>query len=123
MYRVSCGEPVFFNDSPEEWQVWPVMMTGPVDGIMLVQGESMLGAGIRPGDQIFFQLINGRRPQSGDTVVAEVEGGAVCKLYQRNDAGEFLMSAPGDQDAAPFLQPITPAVRLVGIVKKRLTDV
>jgi SOS-response transcriptional repressor LexA len=99
------------------------MITGPVDGILKVEGDSMLGAGIRPGDAIFYQAINGRRPSPGDTVVAEVEGGAVCKLYQRDDSGEYLVSAPGDTEDRAFFCRVTADVRLLGIVKKHLRDI
>lgn len=116
VYRVSCGERVLINDQPEEWQNWPVSWTGPVDGVMVVEGNSMLGAGISPGDRIFFQTINGRRPQPGNIVVAEVDGGAVCKTYKRDaDGFEYLSSAPGDEDQQFFAR-LTDSVRLVGIV-------
>lgn len=123
VFRVSCGKRILINDQPEEWQSWPVMMTGPVDGIMKVEGNSMLGAGICPGDLIFFQVVNGHRPQPGNTVVAEVDGAAVCKIYQRApDGSEFLVSAPEDDDKQFFAR-VGDSVRLVGIVKKHLRDI
>lgn len=123
VFRVSCGERVLLNDEPQDWQTWPISMTANTDGVLLVEGDSMLGAGIKPGDFLLFQVINGHRPQTGDTVIAEVDGGAVCKLYRRDESGEYLLSAPGDQDATPYFRHISPDVRLVGIVKRHVRNI
>lgn len=122
VFRVSCGERILLNDEPLEVVSLPSVITGSSDGILKVEGTSMLGCGYRPGDLLFFERINGRRPKDGDKVIAEVNGGAVCKLYRRDEGGEFLVSAPGDQDDMHFFHRITDEVRLIGIVKKRITD-
>lgn len=120
VFRVSCGDRVLINDEPSGWASWPAMMVGSADGVMKVEGTSMLGCGFKPGDLLFYERINGTRPQSGDKVIADLgDDGAICKLYRRDESGEYLVSAPGEAES--FFCRITESVRLVGIVRSRHT--
>ncbi len=48
-----------------------------------VEGESMINAGIQPGDTVFVDST--KQPQSGDVVVARVGDEATCKRYFPKD--------------------------------------
>lgn len=115
VFRVSCGDRVLINDEPTEWASWPLMMVGEADGAMMVEGTSMLGCGYKPGDVLFFELINGHRPVNDDHIIADLgDDGAVCKVYRQDAGGGYLVSAPGE--ATTFFRRVDESVRLVGIV-------
>jgi transcriptional regulator with XRE-family HTH domain len=122
VFDVACGEPVFNPEHEVEHEDWYVELVPGIDAILRVRGESMIGCGYKPGDQLFVQYINGRKPQSGNKVIAEVDGGITCKIYRNDELGEYLEGAPGEGKS--WKRPIKPGsgIRLVAIVKKRLTD-
>ncbi len=61
--------------------------------ILRVSGESMIEAGIMPGDQVLVE--RGAEPKSGDIVIAEVDGAWTMKYYRKR-AGKVVL-VPGNK--------------------------
>jgi SOS regulatory protein LexA len=59
--------------------------------MLKVSGESMIDAGIRPGDMVILE--RGRSPKSGDIVVAEVDREWTMKYFERNNGKVILRPA------------------------------
>ncbi len=80
--------------------------------LVRVSGDSMLGAGILPGDVVIVE--RGASPRSGDVVVAQVDGEWTLKHYEKSKRGEIVLRA-----ANPKYPEIHPARELVigGVVR------
>ncbi len=92
--------------SLDEW-----LLTRPEAMVLLpVRSESMLDAGIRPGDTVLLE--RGRSPKSGDVVLAEVDGEWMLRQYEKQ--GERVRLVP----ANARLEPVEPSesLRVVGVV-------
>lgn len=78
--------------------------------MLKVSGESMIDAGIRPGDMVILE--RGRTPKNGDIVVAEVDREWTIKYFQRRDGKATLVPANR------AFKPITPEeeLRVAGVV-------
>ncbi len=88
-----------------------LLIQNPAATFMLkVSGDSMSGAGILPGDLVLVD--KGRTPQSGDIVIAEVDGEWTMKYLRKR--GESVTLLP----ANPAYQPIKPKkeLRIAGVV-------
>lgn len=59
--------------------------------ILKVSGNSMIDAGIRPGDMLLVE--RGRTPKNGDVVVAEVDSQWTLKYFQKNNNVVVLIPA------------------------------
>ena len=79
--------------------------------ILKVSGDSMIEAGIMPGDQVLVE--RGAEPKDGDIVIAEVDGSWTIK-YFRKRAGKIVL-VPGNKK----YKPITPKqdLRVAAVVK------
>lgn len=84
--------------------------------MLTVSGDSMLDAGIHPGDIVLVE--RGREPRSGDIVVAQVDGEWTLKYYRKDRKGLRL------EPANPKYRPIVPRQTLTvggivcGVVRK-----
>lgn len=78
--------------------------------LLQVSGDSMSGAGIVEGDLVIVE--KGREPQSGDIVIAEVDGEWTMKYFRKQEK-EVVLEA-----ANPKYPPIRPRqeLKLGGIV-------
>lgn len=59
--------------------------------MLKVSGDSMIDAGIRPGDMVILE--RGREPKNGDVVVAEVDREWTIKFYERRGSAVTLRPA------------------------------
>lgn len=59
--------------------------------MLKVSGESMIDAGIRPGDMVILE--RGRSPKNGDIVVAEVDRDWTMKYFERSSGKVTLRPA------------------------------
>ena len=105
-------EELFENISLEEW-----LIRNPTSTFLVkVYGESMIEAGILPGD--FVLVDRSLPPKNGDIVIAEVDGEWTMK-YFRKQRGEIILVP-----ANPRYPPIKPTESLnifgvvVGVVRK-----
>ena len=98
---VAAGTDVLAQENVEELFPFPVDFTGEGDLFMLrVRGESMLDAGILPGDFIIAR--QQAEAASGDVVVAGIPGGeATVKTYSRK-AGKVVL-APSNASMKPMV--------------------
>lgn len=78
--------------------------------LLKVSGDSMLEAGILPGDMVLVD--KGEQPKSGDIVIAEVDGEWTMKYLGKR--GESVLLLP----ANPKYQPIKPKkeLKIAGVV-------
>ncbi len=79
--------------------------------LLRVSGESMIEAGIRPGDYVIVE--RGRPPRSGDVVVAEVDGAWTMKTFEKRGGSVVLVPAN------KRFKPIRPSesLSIAGVVK------
>ena len=73
--------------------------------LLKVSGDSMLEAGILPGDMVIVD--KGKSPKTGDIVIAEVDGEWTIKYLRKRGKKIFLVPAN------PKYKPITPKKELV----------
>lgn len=78
--------------------------------MLKVSGESMIDAGIRPGDMVILE--RGREPKNGDIVVAEVDREWTIKYYEKRGGAVTLVPANR------AFKPIAPReeLRIAGVV-------
>ncbi len=78
--------------------------------LLKVDGDSMTGAGIMPGDLVLIE--RGREPKTGDIVIAEVDGAWTMKYFHKKGKEVYL------EAANPKYPRITPVaeMRLGGVV-------
>lgn len=73
-----------------------------------VRGDSMIGAGILPGDTVVLEQ---REPRPGDIVAALIDGEVTLKRYLLQDGQPFLRA---ENDAYPDLIPVQ-ELRIQGV--------
>ena len=79
--------------------------------LLIVKGDSMIEAGIMPGDQVLVE--RGSEAKDGDIVIAEVDGNWTMKYFRKRGAKVTLVPANRKY------QPMTPKaeLRVAAIVK------
>ncbi len=79
--------------------------------MLKVSGDSMIDAGIRPGDSVIVH--RGRRPKNGDIVIAEVDQKWTIKFFIQRNGGDVTLKAANKQ-----YPPIIPKeeLRVAGVV-------
>jgi len=108
--RVSAGRPILADGRPDECVVMPPRFFGDIRGCFLlrIHGDSMIGAGILPGDLVLV------RPQPhaapGDIVVALLGEDATVKRLSIAEGTPVL--TPEN----PVYQPIRDEFRIIGRV-------
>ena len=78
--------------------------------MLKVSGDSMIDAGIRPGDMVILE--RGREPKHGDIVVAEIDKEWTIKFYEK--VGKAISLRPANR----AYRPIVPQeeLRVAGVV-------
>jgi SOS regulatory protein LexA len=84
--------------------------------LLTVKGESMIEAGIRPGDIIVAE--RGSEAKNGDIIIAEVDGAWTMKYY-RNDGGKITL-IPANRTIKPYSpkESFTISAVVKGVVRK-----
>lgn len=79
--------------------------------LIKVSSDSMIDAGIHPDDVLIVE--RGKKPRSGDVVVAEVDNEWILRYYQVSEGKVYLLPANGNY------QEIFPQTTLtiIGVVK------
>ncbi len=112
--NVAAGTPILAEECIEEYLTFD---TGGLSGehfALTVRGESMLGAGILPGDLVVVHQQEDAR--NGDIVVALFEDEATVKTLSRKNGHTWLLPEnpdydPIDGDAAKILGRVTAVIR------------
>lgn len=80
--------------------------------MLKVTGDSMIDAGIRPGDMVIVH--RGRQPKSGDVVIAEVDGEWTIKIFTQAGAGKPVVLKAANKNYKPILP--KEELRVAGVV-------
>ncbi len=109
--EVAAGSPVIAEDRIDDYVAIPDQLTDSADFILTVRGESMINAGILPGDMVVVQKQQDAR--NGEIVVALVdEEGATVKRFFR-EGGRVKLQPENDT-----MEPTYPEqVSILGSVK------
>ena len=67
--------------------------------LLQVKGDSMIEAGILPGDQVLVE--RGAEPKDGDIVIAEVDGSWTMKFFRKR--GSKVVLVPGNKKYKPII--------------------
>lgn len=62
--------------------------------LIRVSSDAMIDAGIHPGDVLIVE--RGKKPKSGDVVVAEIDTEWVLRYYQLDQGKPYLLPANGN---------------------------
>ena len=79
--------------------------------LLRVKGDSMIEAGIMPGDQVLVE--RGAEPKDGDIVIAEVDGSWTMKFFRKRGAKVVLV--PGNKKYKPIIP--KEELRVAAVVK------
>ncbi|MDY6050544.1 MAG: transcriptional repressor LexA [Corynebacterium sp.] len=86
---IAAGVPITAEESIEEYLPLPERLVGSGELFMLeVQGDSMINAGILPGDYVIVERRS--TAEHGDIVAALIDGEATVKTLHRDEKGLWL---------------------------------
>ncbi len=93
--RIAAGAPVLAQQSIEDYLPLPREVVGGEDGLFILEvvGDSMIGAGIIPGDWVVISPLT-QPPRNGDIVAATIDGAELegtVKTYQKLGRQVWLM--------------------------------
>ena len=98
--EVAAGSPVVAEDRIEDYVSIPDQLAGDADFILTVRGESMINAGIFPGD--FVVVRKQQDARDGEIVVALVDDeGATVKRFFR-ESGRIRLQPENDEMHATY---------------------
>ena len=111
---VAAGTPILAEECIEDYLTFDTEGLSGEHFALRVRGESMLGAGILPGDLVVVHRQS--EAQSGQIVVALFEDEATVKILRRRDGKVWLMPAndeyqPIDGTKAQILGQVVAVVR------------
>lgn len=86
-----------------------------VDYALTVEGDSMVGAGIAPGDVVWVKQADSAAP--GETVVALLGGEEVTIKHLVKEGGRYLLRANNPDRDYPDI-PLGPGDRIIGVVRR-----
>ena len=96
--NVAAGSPILAQECIEDYLTFDTQGLSGEHFALKVRGESMLNAGILPGDLVVVH--RQQEARSGDIVVALFEDEATVKTYQRRDGHIWLL--PENPDYEPI---------------------
>ena len=96
--RVAAGSPILAQECIEDYLTFDTQGLSGEHFALRVRGESMLNAGILPGDLVVVH--RQQEVRSGEIVVALFEDEATVKTYQRKDGHIWLL--PENPDYEPI---------------------
>lgn len=95
----ACGEPIaVIMDRATDFLTIDARRTKGAEAAMLIEGDSMTGAGLLHGDCVLVKLANGTRPTSGKLVIVRTPDGLACKRFREDDLGTYLEEHAAGQD-------------------------
>lgn len=90
---VRAGQPIYAEQNIEEWLPVPKEMADQADFVLRVTGDSMVGAGIYPGDLVLMRRADRAQVRPGDIVVALIGDEATLKILQVRNGRYYLEPA------------------------------
>jgi DNA polymerase V len=118
--HTSSGGGDSFNNGYEEIDLFSMLVRKPEKTILItVEGESMTGIGIYPGDLLLVETIDpvNERPNIGDIVIVSVDDERMVKRY-RVEKNEVILFSE-NPDHAPIRESER-SIYVTGIVKKSI---
>jgi repressor LexA len=115
--HVAAGAPILAEENIEEYIVVPPAAGGDeADFILTVRGESMIKAGMLPGDRVVVR--RQETADDGDYIVAMVgEGEATVKTYYKED--DHIRLQPENDTMEPIRsREVRVLGRVVGVLRK-----
>lgn len=98
--HIAAGEPLLAQENIENYFPVPVeMLPNKQTYLLVVQGESMVNAGILNGDYVLIQ--EEHTASDGDMVAALIEDGATVKTFYKEDG--FIRLQPENDYMEPIL--------------------
>ena len=112
--NVAAGSPILAQECIEDYLTFDAGHPGDVHFALRVRGESMLNAGILPGDLVVVRQQQTCNP--GEIVVAMIDDEATVKRFSRKNGHVWLMPendayAPIDGTYAQILGKVVAVVR------------
>lgn len=100
--QIACGIPDIQEEDVEEYVTLPQSLFGKGDFFILrAYGESMIGAGIEPGDLVVVKKQNWTN--DGEIIVALVDGANTLKRLYRDDKRKKVILHP-ENDTMPDME-------------------
>ncbi|MCI8990654.1 MAG: transcriptional repressor LexA [Lawsonibacter sp.] len=96
--NVAAGSPILAQECVEDYLIFDTQGLSGEHFALKVRGESMLNAGILPGDLVVVH--RQQEARNGEIVVALFEDEATVKTYQRRDGQVWLL--PENPDYEPI---------------------
>lgn len=98
--EVAAGSPIVAEERIDDYVSVPDQLTGDADFVLTVRGESMINAGIFPGD--FVVVRKQQDAKNGEIVVALVDDeGATVKRFFR-ESGRIRLQPENDTMESTF---------------------
>ncbi len=99
--RVAAGSPILAEEHIEDYCVLPASFFKPhADYFLIVQGDSMIDAGILDGD--LLAVHSTPIAKNGDIVVARIEDDVTVKRLHRTAQKHLLQLVPENRDYKPI---------------------
>lgn len=109
-----CGKPTEFGDDDHtEYIMMPRSMCSELDYFVPAAGDSMIDAGIEPGDRL--QVRTGIAPRDGDIVVACIDGCGTVKAFFTDENGTQWL-VPQNKNYDPIMLNESMNMQLLGVV-------
>ncbi len=100
--KIAAGRPALLRENVREEFDVDRKLAGSADSFFLeVQGDSMQGMGIYPGDLVLVEPTGEAEIRNGEVVAARVDGDATVKRYFAN--GGKVVLEPANTSYAPIL--------------------
>lgn len=112
---VAAGEPIIAEERIEEYFPFPAEALPNAETFMLkVKGESMIGAGILPGDRVIVE----QRPtaSNGEIVVALVDDSATIKRFYK-EHGHYRLQPENDAMDPIITDHIEILGKVIGLIR------
>ena len=109
---VAAGKPIEAIETPGTIEVPSSMVGQGKNFVLRVQGDSMIGDGILDGDYVVVR--KQANAESGQTVVALIEGEATVKRFYRK--GRRIELRPANPAMSPILVEDEESFRIEGVV-------
>lgn len=113
---VAAGEPILAEERVEDYFPFPaeVLHTDKEVFILQVKGESMINAGIKPGDKIMVE--QQETAENGEIVVALIEDSATVKRFYKEN-GYYRLQPENDTMEPIIVDDVQILGKVVGLIR------
>ena len=113
---VAAGEPILAEERIEDYFPFPAEILPNSETFMLkVKGESMIGAGILPGDKLIVEQCP--TAANGEIVVALVDDSATVKRFYKEN-GHYRLQPENDDFAPMYFSDVQILGKVVGSIRR-----